>query len=196
MATAYPPKQRRVSDISLVASRVRKLSCDMPLPWDKIAPQPVADWLDIYAQANNTFRGILLASILRTVACLMRPTAIKVDCKMRQEQLNLFMVCLSPPGSGKSPAFQNGCSQLIRLHAEEQSKNPIFVDEFTEDGLFRQLQTSSSNKAIIGKEEVSQFFERLLGVKEKFKLDVEWLIQLYDGVTWVYTKGDKSARQV
>lgn len=79
---------------------------------------------------------------------------------------------------------------------EEQSKNPIFVDEFTEVGLFRQLQTSSGNKAIIGKEEVSQFFEQILRVKEKCKLDVERLIQLYDGATWVYTKGDKSARQV
>ena len=195
MATAYLPKRRRAPDISLVASKVRKLSCDMPLPWDKIAPQPVADWLGNYAQANNTSRNILLASILQTVACLMGPTTIKVDCKMRQEQLNLFMVSLSPPGSGKLPAFQNGCSQLIRLYVEEQSKNPIFVDEFTEVGLFRQLQTSSGIKAIIGKE-VSQFFEQLLGVKEKCKLDVEWLIQLYDGVTWVYTKGDKSARQV
>lgn len=136
-----------------------------------------------------------MASILPTVACLMGQSATKVDCKMRQEQLNLFVIRLSPPGSGKLPAFQNGCSQPIRLHVEEQSKNPIFVDEFTEVGLFRQLQTSSGNKAIIRKE-VSQFFEQILGVKEKCKLDVEWLIQLYDGATWVYTKGDKSARQV
>lgn len=89
--------------------------------------------------------------------------------------------------------FQNGCAQPIWLHIEEQSKNPIFVDEFTEVILFQQLKWSSSNKAIIGKEEVSQFFEQILGVKEKCKLDVEWLIQWYDGATWVYTKGDKFA---
>lgn len=194
MANAHPTKRRRVSDISLVAARVGKLACDTPLPWDKIAPQPVADWLDVYAHANNTSREILLAIILPTVASLMGPSAIKVDCKMQQEQLNLFVICLSPPGSGKSLAFQNGCSQPIRLHVEEQSKNPIFVDEFTQVGLFWQLQTSSGSKAIIGKEEVSQFFEQILGVKEKCKLDVERLIQLYNGVTWVYTKG--SARQV
>lgn len=167
MVNAYPLKQRRVWDISHVASRVRKLACDTPLPWDKIAPQPVADRLDVYAQANNTTREILLASILPTVACLMGPSAIKVDCKMQQEQLNLFVICLSPPGSGKSPAFQNGCSQPICLHIEEQSKNPIFVDKFTEVGLFWQLQHSSSNKAIIGKEEVSQFFEQIPGSLRK-----------------------------
>ena len=67
------------------------------------------------------------------------------------------------------------------LHVEEQSKNPIFVDEFTEVGLFQQLKSSSGSKAIIRKEEAAQLFEQILGVKEKCKLDEEQLIQLYDG---------------
>ena len=192
MANAYPTKRKRVSDVSSLATRVKKLATVEPIPWDKIAPAAVAEWLDVYAQANNTSRDIVLASILPTIASLMGPTTIKVDCKMCAEKVNLFLICLCPPGSGKSPAFQNGCSQPIRLHVEEQSKNPLFVDEFTEAGLFRQLNTSSGQKAIIGKEEVSQFFEQILGVKDKSKLDVERLIQLYDGATWVNTKGATS----
>lgn len=105
------------------------------------------------------------------------------------------MVCLSVPGSGTSPAFQNACSQADHIHVEEQSSTTLFID-FTETGLFRQLMTSTNHKAIVGKEEVSQFFEQILGVKERSRLDVEMLIQLYDGATWVNTKGDKSARQV
>lgn len=196
MATAYPSKRKRFSDVSSVATRVKKIGSDMPLPWDKIAPPDVAEWLNVYAQANNTSRELLLASILPTVACLMGPTTIKVDCKLRPEHINLFMVCLSAPGSGKSPAFQNTCSQPVRIHVEEQSKTTLFADDFTEAGLFRQLKSSSGHKAIVGKEEVSQFFEQILGVKERGRLDVERLIQLYDGATWVNTKGDKSARQV
>ena len=88
----------------------------------------------------------------------------------------MFVIRLSPPGSGKLPAFQNGCSQPIRLHVEEQSKNPIFLNKFNEVGLFRQRQVNSGNKAIIGQEEVSLFFGQILGVKEKCKLDVEPLI--------------------
>ena len=73
----------------------------------------------------------------------------------------------------------------------------LFVDEFTEAGLFQQLKTSIGHKAIIGKEEVSQFFEPLLhSLKDKGHVDVERSIQLYEGVTWVYTKGDKSSWQV
>ena len=74
---------------------------------------------------------------------------------------------------------------------------PLFVDEFTEAGLFRQLKATPGHKAITGEEEASQFFERLLGgSREKIKIDLERLIQLYDGCTWVYTRGDKTARQV
>ena len=127
---------------------------------------------------------------------ILGTTNIKVECKLRHENVNLFVLCLSPPGSGKSPAFQNGCSQPVRLHVEEVKSTTLFVDEFTEAGLFRQLKSSLGHKAIVGKEEVSQFFEQIMGVKEKSRLDVERLIQLYDGATWVYTKADKSARQV
>ena len=94
---------------------------------------------------------------------------------------------MSRPGSGKSPAFQNGFSQPICLQVQKQSQNPFCVDEFTDVVFF--------DKAIISKE-VSQFFKQIQGVKEKCKLDVQWLIQLYDSATWVYTKEDESARQV
>ena len=62
MATAYPSKRKRFSDVSSVATRVKKIGSDMPLPWDKIAPPDVAEWLNVYAQANNTSRELLLAS--------------------------------------------------------------------------------------------------------------------------------------
>ena len=108
------------------------------------------------------------------------------------------MICLSEPGSGKSPAFQNGCSQPVCLHVEEQASTTLFVDEFTEAGLFQQLKSSLGRKAIIRKKEVSHFFEPISHgfTEEKRRVDAERLIQLYDGSTWVYTKGDKSSRQV
>ncbi|KAL9977403.1 hypothetical protein ACROYT_G014799 [Oculina patagonica] len=60
------------------------------------------------------------------------------------------------------------------------------------------MSTAPGHKAIIGKEEVSQLFDQLLGAsREKSKIDVERLIQLYDGSTWVYTSGtSKDARRV
>ena len=175
----------------------RKQGKELGIPWEDICPAQISDWLDKFSKAHNTTREILLASILPTVACLMGQSTIKVGCRIKAEGINLFLICLCDPGAGKSPAFQHDCVQPVRLHVEAKEGIPLFVDEFTEAGLFRQLKATPGHKAIIGKEEASQFFEQLLGgSREKSRIDLERLIQLYDGSTWVYTRGDKTARQV
>ena len=175
----------------------RKQGKELGIPWEDICPAQISDWLDKFSKAHNTTREILLASILPTVACLMGQSTIKVGCRIKAEGINLFLICLCDPGAGKSPAFQHDCVQPVRLHVEAKEGIPLFVDEFTEAGLFRQLKAAPGHKAITGEEEASQFFERLLGgSREKIRIDLERLIQLYDGCTWVYTRGDKTARQV
>lgn len=194
MASVSATKRFRTSSDS---SEIKKQGKEAVLPWNDIAPAEVAEWMETYSKANNTTRDILLASVLPSVASLMGPSTIKVNCRLQGEAVNLFMICLCDPGAGKSPAFQHGCAQPIRLHIEAKEEQALFVDEFTEAGLFRQLQTAPGHKAIIGKEEVSQLFDQLLGAsREKSKIDMERLIQLFDGSTWVYTRGDKAARRV
>ena len=164
---------------------------------EDICPARISDWLDLFTKAHNKTREILLASILPTVACLMGRSTIKVGCRIKAESINLFLICLCDPGTGKSPAFRHGCAQPVRLHVEAKGDIPLFVDEFTEAGLFRQLKATPGQKAIVGKEDASQLYEQLLGgSREKSRIDLERLIQLYDGSTWVYTRGDQTARQV
>ena len=114
-------------------------------------------------------------------------------CKKRYRNIKyclLLLLCLSP-------AFQLCCAQPIRLHVETKEDNALFVDEFPKAVLFHQLKAANGLEAIVCKEEASQFFEQILGSsREKSRIDVERMIQLFDGSTWVYTKGDKSARQV
>ena len=177
------------------APSVRKQGNDLNIPWDDICPAIISDWLDTFSKANNTTRDILLASILPTVACLMGPSTVKVGCRICAETINLYVICLCDPGTGKSPAFQHGCAQPIRLHVEAKENNPLFVDEFMEVGLFFQLKTTPGHKAIIGKEEASQFFDELLGAsREKSRIDLERVNQLYDGSTWVYTRGGQVSK--
>ena len=42
-------------------------------------------------------------------------------------------------------------AQPVRLHVEAKEDIPLFVDEFTEAELFRQLKGTPGHKAIIGK---------------------------------------------
>ena len=87
-----------------------------------------------------------MASILSTVACFMGPSTIMIDCRIRAETVNLFMICLCDPGAGKSPAFQHGCAQPIRLHLETKEDNTLFVDEFSETGLSVNLKQQMATK--------------------------------------------------
>ncbi|KAJ7340380.1 hypothetical protein OS493_003124 [Desmophyllum pertusum] len=76
--------------------------------------------------------------------------------------------------------------------SRSRSPQTIFVDEFTEAGLFQQMKGAQGHKAIVGKEEASQFIDGILsGAREKSKIDVERLIQLYDGATWVTQRAIK-----
>ena len=134
MASAFPPSAKWARTAAEAPS-VRKQGKEVSIPWDEICPTFISEWLDTFSKANNTTRDILLASVLPTVACLMGPSTVKVDCRIRAETVNLYMICLCDPGAGKSPAFQHGCAQPIRLHVEAKEDNPLFVDEFTEAGL-------------------------------------------------------------
>ena len=86
--------------------------------------------------------------------------------------------------------------QPVRLHVEAKEDIPLFVDEFTEAELFRQLKGTPGRKAIIGKEEASHFFEQFLGgLREKNRIDFDKLIQLYNWGTWVYARDDETTCQ-
>ena len=175
MASGFTPAAKR-SRTANEGTSVRKQGKELGIPWEDICPAQISDWLDMFSKAHNTTREIPLASILPTVACLMGQSTIKVGCRIKAESVNLFVICLCDPGAGKSPAFKHGCAQPLRL---------------------RQLKATPGHKVIIGKEEASQFFEQLLGgSREKSRIDLERLIRLYDGSTWVYTRGDKTARQI
>ena len=52
-----------------------------------------------------TRRDISLASVLPTVACLMGPSTVKVDCRIRAETINFYMICLCDPGQGSPLPF-------------------------------------------------------------------------------------------
>ena len=64
---------------------------------------------------------------------------------------------------------------LVRLHVEAKEDIPLFVDEFTEAELFRQLKATPGHKAIIGKEEASHFLI-VTGRVTREKQDWRWKV--------------------
>ena len=124
MASGFTPAAKR-SRTANEGTSVRKQGKELGIPWEDICPAQISDWLDMFSKAHNTTREILLASILPTVACLMGQSTIKVGCRVKAESINLFLIFLCDPGSGKSPAFQHGCAQPVRLHVEAKEDIPF-----------------------------------------------------------------------
>lgn len=77
--------------------------------WEEICLVLISEWLDIFSKVNNIIRDILLVSVLLIVVCLMGFLIVKVDCRMRIESINFYMICLCDLGVGKLFVFYYGC---------------------------------------------------------------------------------------
>ena len=155
MASGFTPAAKHSQTINEGAS-VRKQGKELGIPWEDFCPAQISDWL--------------LASILPNAASLMGRSTIKVGCKIKAESINLFLILGQ---ESLLPSFHHGCAQPVRLHVEAREDIPLFEDEF---------KATPGHNAIIGKEEASQLFGQLLGgSREKSRIDLEGLIQLYDG---------------
>ena len=87
MASGFTPAAKRFRRAN-EATSVRKRGKELGIPWKDISQAQISKWL---------------------VVCLMGQSTARVGCRIRAESINLFMICLRDPGTGKSPAFQQ-CS--------------------------------------------------------------------------------------
>lgn len=88
----------------------------------------------------------------------MGQSTTKVDFMLHPRHVNILTVCIFMPVSVITLAFQTVCLHPVCIQLEEQSSTTLFVDDFSEAGLLRQLMTSARHKPKVGKEEVSQVF--------------------------------------
>ena len=87
MASGFTPAAKRSRTENEGAS-VRKRGKELGIQSKDICPAKISKWLAV---------------------CLIGQSTTKVGCRIRAESINLFMICLRDPGTGKSPAFQQ-CS--------------------------------------------------------------------------------------
>ena len=191
-------KRRRVPDVSPVAPAIKQQGSDHKLKWDTIAPANIAEWFEVYAKVNNLTQDILLASVVPTVARLMRQIAIKVGSRLKTEQVNLFIICLRAPGSGKSPAFKK-----CLLAASTTASGGAEVDDLIRSRIHRSWAVSATKRCY--EPQMHHGKKRTgftvyggypwWGKKEGQDRHGEAYSALQWFATWVYTKGNQSLRQ-
>ncbi|KXJ05077.1 hypothetical protein AC249_AIPGENE6544, partial [Exaiptasia diaphana] len=93
------------------------------------------------------------------------------------EPINLYSIILSPPGSGKSQAFDLTVASPLALLDDPPPS--IVVCDHTKSGLTRHL-ANNHGVAIIGSDELSTFIEGLCQKKKEDVQERAFLNKLYD----------------
>ena len=167
---------------------------DVSLPFEEIVPVAVKDWLNVLARSHGTTREMLLLSALTSTSALIGKSSVQVFSTY-EEGGNLFVVVVSPSGSGKTPACHLGCIDPIVEHIEPKIEKSIVIDDASSNGLFNHFTTGNTNP-IICIDEAHSFLTKITSLSKgpQANLTMERLCKCYDGDCWYVLKGNKGKR--
>ena len=139
------------SELRTVCDLEAKLA-DVSLPFEEIVPAAVKDWLNVLARSHGSTREMVLLSALTSTSALIGKSTLQVFSTY-EERGNLFVVVVSPSGSGKTPACHLGYIDPIVEHIEPKIEKSIVIDDASSNGLFNHFNTSRVGTVlqIIGK---------------------------------------------
>ena len=120
----------------------------------------LVQWFEVMAYSVNTKPEFVLVAAMSVVSTLMGPkTKLSIRPTYR-EPCNLFTVCLSEPGAGKSQAFELAVERPLR-NLKNSMAQSVVVNDFTRKGLFQRL-VAKDGRALIAHSEMSSFYELIL----------------------------------
>ena len=167
---------------------------DVSLPFEEIVPAAVKDWLNVLARSHGTTREMVLLSALTSTSTLIGKSTLQVFSTY-EERGNLFIVVVSPSGSGKTPACHLGCIDPIVEHIEPKIEKSIVIDDASSNGLFNHYNTGDTIP-ILCVDEAHSFLTKITSLSKgpQANLTMERLCKCYDGDCWYVLKGNKGKR--
>lgn len=158
------------------------------MPLKEILPDRCYEWLETISFAYNTRPEFVFTSAMVVTSALVGPKLKVSVSQTYQEPLNLFLVNVAYPGSGKSQAFR----MTSTIDALPISRRDIFLDDYTRRGLTAHL--SQQNIALMAYEEMSGFFEGMFKRQNEGSGERAFICRLYDGGTQKSTTADNIGR--
>lgn len=148
---ASPLRNLKLSDETVLS--VTKEASEIEIPWNKVAPDYCIEWLQEFSVAHNVVKEMMMA-VLQSITALLGPRSFVKSSASEPyaENFSFFSLCISPPSSGKSQAFQFGVKKPL-MHVEQHNqKLCMLLDKFTESGL-RQHLIQQKDVAVIVKDD-------------------------------------------
>ena len=179
-----------VSDTQMVYSLKKARKIPFPL---QAFPETFVRWISALAFSINMKPEFILLSVMSVISTLVGPkTKIKIRDRYH-ESCNLFLVCLSKSGAGKSQAFEVTVEEPLK-----QLKSPassIVVHDFTRKGLFQHL-VAHEGRALLAHSEMSSFYELTLKKQQEGSGERQLFCRLYDGsAEWALTTASLTAKE-
>ena len=164
------------------------------IPWNEVAKPEIQEWLSLFAKAKGTCKEFLLASCLPAVSALMGNSAVEIFDDY-EERVNLYMLALGGPSTGKTQSHKNCITQPILNSLEGKVGGELLLEDASSQGLFKFFSRSTNRVALCAIDECQEWFKEVVGFKTSASAPaMKRLLQCYDGSHWYETKGNTNKR--
>ena len=164
------------------------------LPWNEVAKPSIREWFSLFAKAKGTCKEFLLTSCLPAVSALMGNAVVEIfeDYK---ERVNLYMLALGGPSTGKTQSHKNCVTQPILNSLEGKVGGELLLEDASSKGLFKFFTRSENRVALCAIDECQEWFKEVVGFKSSASApSMKRLLQCYDGSHWFESKGNTNKR--
>ena len=182
------------TDIETISDLECQLS-QVSIPMEDVTPDAIREWLSAFVNSYGTASEMLLCSAQASTSVLIGPPTARIFGS-NEERGNLFMVVVPPPGTGKTPACQKGCIELILKELQNKIKAYAVIDKTSTSGLFNHFLGGSTVPILCVNEAYSLLNKLTYNTKSTSQThpSMERLCKCYDGDFWFVLKGNKGKR--
>ena len=181
------------SEVVSVESIVKEAQ-ECSVPWQEVTQPHINEWLSTYATAKGTCKEFLLASAFPAVSALMGNATVKIFDGY-DERVNLYMLALGGPSSGKTQSHRNCITEPLLHHLEGKVGQELVLEDATSKGLFKFFTRSDNHMALCAIDECYEWFKEVIASKGSATApSMKRLLQCYDGSHWYETKGNTNKR--
>ncbi|XP_031574350.1 uncharacterized protein LOC116308118 [Actinia tenebrosa] len=164
----------------------------IPYDYFKLFPEPVFNFLKHKAYSMGSSLGYLVPSLLTSTAYLLANKDASLMISNHLQPINLFMMFVGYPGTGKSPAVESvlkGLKNMDCINAE------TLISTTTSSGLVKTL--SKQGRALLASPELFDVLNKLLkNDEDNASGNVQLLCKLWSGEGSSYHFATESTREI
>jgi hypothetical protein len=158
-----------------------------PFPWIACFDSFTKETIEIIAKSKNTSPEFVLMGLLVATSAVLGPLSTVQLFPSYEEPLNLFVICVGPPGAGKTQALNTAVRSPVSSIIASWNSN-VILDDFTREG-FRRHLLANNGRVLVLSDEIASLFDTLEKKGTDSSADRNLFCRLFDSTSWTRTTG-------